>query len=336
MSAPAITSPVTGYAMFIGNVLFSWWSAVPWVMVFLFTQMVGVRLYVYKDKEICLRIQKRLTRTSHVSDGGKGYGYSVGLWYLASVVIDRSDYGERYDVWMIASTASHDKLTSVSSDCSAASASSNSSGSSAAEGQKDNEVAKKAITVYDRSGPFHALWFKKRTISLPTLTPRTDQSVVLDAICAHQTKRGHTVVYLHGPAGSGKSMIGVMLAHRLGAIYCNTLKPWQPGDTLAELYAEAEPTPEKPLVLAFDEFDCALLAIHAVIPPHKLVPTAVPDKSGWNRFFDEIDRGMFPNIVLVLTSNRDPAFIRAIDPSYIREGRVGLTFSVGGEGLKID
>jgi hypothetical protein len=43
---------------------------------------------------------------------------------------------------------------------------------------------------------------------------------------------------------------------------------------------------------------------------------------------DEIDRGMFPHLVLVLTSNRDPAFIRALDPSYIREGRVDLTFAV--------
>jgi hypothetical protein len=58
------------------------------------------------------------------------------------------------------------------------------------------------------------------------------------------------------------------------------------------------------------------------------VPISIGDKAGWNKFLDEIDRGMFPHLVLVLTSNRDPAFIRALDPSYIREGRVDLTFAV--------
>ena len=33
---------------------------------------------------------------------------------------------------------------------------------------------------------------------------------------------------------------------------------------------------------------------------------------------------MYPNTILLLTSNRGPEFVRALDPSYIREGRVDL------------
>jgi hypothetical protein len=306
---------------FLGGALLSLWGAVPWVMVFLITQLFGVRLYVVKDKEMALRVQKRLTNTSHVADGGKGYGYSVGRWYFASVSIERSEYADNYDIWMIATAASFEALTRETDRPLPVA----STDGTPTDG---TPVATKAMTVFDRVGSFTHVWFKKRCITLPDVVPRADQEVVLDAICAHQKRVRHTVVFLHGPPGSGKSMIGVMLARRLGAGYCNTLKPWQPGDTLSDLYAEAEPTVDRPLVLAFDEFDGALMAIHVGIPAHKAVPISVPDKAGWNKFMDEIDRGMFPHLVLVLTSNRDPAFIRAMDPSYIREGRVDLFFHV--------
>jgi hypothetical protein len=305
---------------FFGGVLLSLWGAVPWVTIFLVTQLFGVRLYVIKDKETALRVQKRLTHSSHVADGGKGYGYSVGRWYFANVEIARNDYGDNYDVWMIATAATFEALTRETGRSVAPAL--------APLAATATPIVTKAITVFDRVGSFTHVWFKRRNITLPDVEPRHDQTIVLDAICAHQEMKGHTVVFLHGPPGSGKSMIGVMLARRLGAAYCNTLKPWQPGDTLADLYAEAEPTAEKPLVLAFDEFDGALMAIHVGIPPHKSVPISIGDKAGWNKFMDEIDRGMYPHLVLVLTSNRDPAFIRALDPSYIREGRVDLTFCV--------
>ena len=320
MSIPM--TPPTAMAGFLGGALLTIWNAVPWVMVFLITQLFGVRLYVIKDKEVCLRAQKRLTNSSHVADGGKGYGFSVGRWYFACVSIERTEYADNYDIWMIATKASFEALTRETAPPPAAADSNNAD---------ENETVPdcKAMTVFDRVGTFTHVWFKKRSITLPEIVPRPDQEIVLEAICAHQKKRRHTVVFLHGPPGSGKSMLGVMLARRLGAGYCNTLKPWQPGDTLADLYAEVEPSAEKPLVVAFDEFDGPLMAIHRGIPPHKAVPISVGDKAGWNKFMDEIDRGMFPFLVLVLTSNRDPAFIRALDPSYIRDGRVDLTCAVG-------
>jgi len=286
-------------------------------MVFLVTQLFGVRLYVVKDKDVALRVQKRITHSSHVVDG-KGYGYSVGRWYFASVSIERGEYADHFDIWMIATAASFEALTLEHALPTPTPLTTTTTG--------NNTVI--PLTVFERVGSFTHVWFKKRNITLPDVAPRTEQKAVLDAICAHLLIRRHTVVFLHGPPGSGKSMIGVMLARRLGAAYCNTLKPWQPGDTLGELYAEVEPTDAKPLVVAFDEFDGALMAIHFGIPPHKSVPISICDKAGWNKFMDEIDRGMFPHLVLVLTSNRDPAFVRSMDPSYIREGRVDLSFAV--------
>jgi len=321
---PIMFPAPSAFTAFLGGALLSLWSAIPWVAVFLITQLFGVRLYVIKDKDIALRVQKRLTHSSHVADGGKGYGYSIGYWYYACIEIECNEYGDRYDIWMIATAASYETLIRENARATAATP------------LADGEPEEQEMTIFVRSGNFSNTWFRRRTITLPGVEPRPDQVAVLDAICEHQKKRRHTVVFLHGSPGSGKSMIGMMLARRLGGGYCNTLKPWQPGDTLADLYAEAEPSAEKPLVVAFDEFDGALMAIHAGIPSHKIVPTSIGDKAGWNKFMDEIDRGMFPHLMLVLTSNRDPSFVRSLDPSYIREGRVNLTIPVGDLAAKID
>jgi hypothetical protein len=35
---------------------------------------------------------------------------------------------------------------------------------------------------------------------------------------------------------------------------------------------------------------------------------------------------LFPHVVILLTSNRGPEFIRGLCPSYIRPGRVDLVF----------
>jgi hypothetical protein len=43
---------------------------------------------------------------------------------------------------------------------------------------------------------------------------------------------------------------------------------------------------------------------------------------------DEIGRGMFPHLILIMTSNRDPTFVNSLDDSYFREGRVDLIVAV--------
>jgi len=129
-------------------------------------------------------------------------------------------------------------------------------------------------------------------------------------------------------------MIGILLAEQLNGSDCNTLKPWQPGDSFAELYTEVEPTEKTPLILVFEEVDTILSSIHSGIPRHKDLPTSIADKAGWNRWFDEIDRGIFPHCIILLTSNSGPESIHDMDPSYIREGRVNFILPLSLESEK--
>lgn len=289
-------------------------SQIPWTLIFLLTQFFGIRLYVLKDKEDCKRIQKRTASfSSHTADGNKGFGYTIGYWYLMSISVEIEDYEERYNIWLIATEDSYKELIKDKPE---------------PVKVLDTPIEKSEITVYDRCGSFHNPYFKKRDIMFNKVYPRPEQDSIMRAIRDNQEQTEHTVVYLYGPPGSGKSLVGLLLANEYNGSYCNTLKPWQPGDTISLLYSEVEPTAENPLIVVFDEFDGALMQIHSGIESHKSLPTQVGNKSGWNQMLDTIQRGMYPHMILILTSNKDPDFICSLDPSYIREGRVDLTFEL--------
>ena len=58
---------------------------------------------------------------------------------------------------------------------------------------------------------------------------------------------------------------------------------------------------------------------------HKNIPIQILDKTSWNRFFDDINLGLYPYTIVILTSNIHPDILKqSYDPSYIRDGRVHL------------
>lgn len=288
---------------------------IPWTLLFLFTQPFGIRLYYIKEQDECIRIQNRIEACSHTTDGGKSYGYSIGYWYI--LYLTNTD--GLYNVSMIASTSSYKALTEHRED---------EDKSLFEQGWKlplQSEQAR--IKVYERSGSYTNVWYKKRERDAKDVA-RGQQKGVVDAIIRDYIQRRHTVAYIYGKPGTGKSMVGILVANEFASSFCNTLKLWQPGETLGSLLSDVDPTPQKPLVIVFDEFDLVLEKIHAGIPNHKNVPTMIKDKVSWNHTLDSIQRGMYPNIILILTSNRGPEYIESLDSSYIRKGRVDIMFEM--------
>jgi hypothetical protein len=282
-------------------------TQLPWTFIFLLTQRFGIRLYTLTDSEECKRIQKRIGAWStHITDNDKGYGYSIGYWYILNISVTDNNY----NIWVIATETSYKSLVNVPE--------SNTSMLLMSEFKKTD------ITIYERTGSLANPWYRKRTLKINTMEPRPNQDVVMQQIKEHYARNAHTVVYLHGPPGTGKSVIGILLANMYKSSYCNTLKPWQPGDNISSLYSDIEPTAESPLILVFDEFDRPLQQIHSGIPSHPKLPIQMGNKTGWNQLLDEIHIGVYPNLILLLTSNVSPDFIKEMDPSYIREGRVDL------------
>jgi len=289
-------------------------NCIPWTFIFLVTQLFGVRLYYIRKHEECSRIQNRLKACSHTTDGGKGYGYSWGYWYVLHITSSDDDIV----VSMIATAESYRNLTEEPKE---------DNKSLFEQGWKLDQCEKSSITIFERSGAYTNPWFRRRTRDTKDI-PRGIQKQIVTEIIDDYMKRKHTVSYIYGNPGTGKSMIGLLIANEFSSYFCNTLKVWQPGDTLGLLLTEVEPTPQKPLIVVMDEFDLIIEKIHLGLPLHKNIPIAVHDKSGWNHMLDSIQRGMYPNIILILTSNRGPDFIELMDPSYIRKGRVDLRFEM--------
>lgn len=277
-------------------------------------------MYSVTDKEVIKRVLKRLKHSSNPTHDGKAIGYAVGRWYIIYSTYDRWEGdGESYKMSIVATDTAFKKLIAEDED----------EDKSPIQQTNDTEIPvpvqkKKSLQIYERTGSYFNPYYRKRKVSLPKSEPRPDQQAIMDKIIAHQDVKEHTVAFIHGPPGTGKSMMGLLLANHYEGTYCNSLKPWEPGNYIGELYAEVSPTKEQPLILAMDEIDCALMVIHSGVPAHKNLPIATGNKSGWNHFLDEIGRGMFPHLILLLTSNKGPDFIRSLDASYIRDGRVNL------------
>lgn len=287
---------------------------IPWSAFFLLLHPFHIHLYRLTDRETCIRIQKRLTISTHKTDDNRHYGYGLGKWFVVSLF---REFGE-WNVTLITSETTYKSLTAPipSEDL-----------TTKLDYTSLKEDDSTSITLLQRHGNYSNFYFKKRSVDLGLLEPLPQQQTILETIQSNQEKFGYTIVFLHGPPGTGKSMIAYILTQRAKGTFCNTIKLWEPGDTLEEVYEEASPTKKNPLILLFDEVDVVLTRIHEhKIEPHKKIPTAIHDKSGWNRFLDSIQLGLYPNLILVLTSNKSPEDINKLDSCYLRPHRVDFCF----------
>jgi hypothetical protein len=293
---------------FITNLI----TNIPWSFIFLFTPYFGIRLYSIKKKEECLSIQRNIGSgpCSHTTDGGKGYGYSVGYWYIAYI----ENYGDNSDpcISMISTVSTYERLTK-SREIEV-----NFSGIESVKGN--------SIRVFERFGTYGTSYYRPRNLRI-TLEPREGQRLILESL-KNILKKKSAICLIHGPPNVGKTMISLLLANDLKGTYCSSMAPWEPGDSLASLYTDAEPTEESPLIVAFDEIDVSLQRIHEGIPEHKNLRIKVKDKQGWNQMLDEIQMGFYPHLALILTTNKSPEYINNMDPSYIRDHRVDQIYEL--------
>jgi len=161
------------------------------------------------------------------------------------------------------------------------------------------------------------------------------QQQIVDRQIEIFTKKKSAVFFLSGPCGRGKSMTAVFLAKALKGMYCEDCTPWEPGDSIQSMYMDFQVQTNKenkPLIVCLDEIDVVLEKMHASkIPSNETVQTSVRDKVGWNKLFSKIERGLFPNLIIVMTSNKSPEEIKkdsGNDPSLLRLGRVDRFFTL--------
>lgn len=266
--------------------------------------LFGFKIYKIKDRSIhCLIYNKVLSSSFMTEDNEKPAGFFFARGYIGYIHNSGSHNGKAIiEIYILAKPKTYAKLTTNNVSSS------------------PNDTT--GFKLYYRTGNYFWLDYSSRYVN-NKIKPTSKQDVIVKKISTLFEKSvNHSVsVYIYGESGSGKSTIPILVAIKLGACLCKTFNPTDPGDNLNNLYNKISPSQKAPLVIVFEEVDILIKEVHDTIARHRNIPTLIYNKPTWNTFFDDL-KTMYPNLVLIMTSNKNPVLIDELDPSYLREGRV--------------
>jgi hypothetical protein len=197
------------------------------------------------------------------------------------------------------------------------------------------QVGQKIIKIRERRGnPWWWEYTERQYNATKYLQkePRDYQSeIIKDMLSIVNDKASKSgTFFIYGEPGTGKSLLTLLLAKQIGAYYCDSWKPTDPGDTLSRVYSAISPDEEKPLVLVLEECDKILFdVLDGKIVQHKHILIQVREKSDWNGMLDKVtDLGFYPHTILILTSNVYLDKINERDKSLLRKGRIDKAYHI--------
>lgn len=197
------------------------------------------------------------------------------------------------------------------------------------ESKETKETKEEAfpLMIYGREGGYTSLYYTSIDLDLQGLEPIGKQKEIVDDICKKYEKNSRGVFFIHGISGAGKSTIGLLVAKQLKGTFCHTFNPTEPGDNLHGLLRATCPAEELPTIIVLEEMNTLIRNIHeGSIQRHKNITTLIHNKSTYNTFMD--DMILYRNVIIIMTSNEDKSSIDAIDPCYLRSGRIQGNYSM--------
>lgn len=287
---------------------------VVWSVPFILFKCIGLHLYRINDNQKVTMALKKLKCVSTIKTSDKPNGFIFGYYYVGyiSEIISYTNNGQtiNYEIYILISDKMHDSITS-----------------------HDYMFVQKnvntSIKIYERKGNYYNFSYDSRRIDINNISPRPQQKKYIDTICSEYRKKNFSVAMIYGKPGSGKSMIPMFLTKELNGSYCDSFTPTDPGDNIAMIYNTICPTFDNPMIIVLEEFDIMINKVHnGLVQQHKAMPTQIHDKTNCNQFFDKINRGFYPFLILILTSNKSTDYIDMLDSSYIRPGRVDLKLAM--------
>lgn len=281
-----------------------------WTLPFILSSIIGYSLNYINDTEKINKLLidfKKKSYYSHCDENKKPLGWFISFseLYIGYIQLFKNYRGsDKKIIWVFCMDHSRDKLY-----------------------RNNNKKLVKTNFLLKILFAYNSYWdrrYKMKELSLKIESYNYQEKIINDIISIYKEK-GFLTSYLHGKPGVGKSCISYLLAKKLNSVLCNTFDPSEPGTTLDKLYSEAERTDGSPLIVVIDECDRLIKKIHNEnIVLHKDIPTAVRDKQTFNNFLDQIDIGLYYNMILLLISNRSREEIHKEynDYSYLRDGRI--------------
>jgi hypothetical protein len=183
------------------------------------------------------------------------------------------------------------------------------------------------LMIYGREGGYTNLYYSSMNLDLQGLEPKGKQKEIVDEICDIFDKTNRGVFFIHGVSGAGKSTIGLLVAKKLKGTFCHSFNPTEPGDNLHLLLRDTSPAEGSPTVIVLEEVNTLIRSINeGNIHRHKNITTLIYNKSTYNTFMDDLI--LYRNVIIIMTSNENKSIIDALDPCYLREGRIQGSYSM--------
>jgi hypothetical protein len=268
--------------------------------------------YKITDQTECNQLITKLNiKRSVFYENGKPFGFFYGKWYLGYIYSNETQHNQGHTMYLVIKRAKFEEITN----------------------DEVANVEKKIIDIRERRG--NPWWWEysdrkyDATKFLKKEAREGQQEIIDDMLKTVSGKASRSgTFFLYGDPGTGKSLLTLLLAKQLGAYYCDTWKPTDPGDDLSKVYSTISPEDSKPLVLVLEECDKLIVnVIEGKIKPHIYIPIPMMDKSDWNSMLDKVtDLGFYPNLILILTSNVTLDTIHELDPSMLRAGRIDKAY----------
>lgn len=309
---------ITEFLLFLSSML-----SITWSLMFLISGIIGVSVFKVSGQ----KMQGFIKTIKHASiwNNEEPEGWIIGRWYIGYI---HKSQGSRGDITMELFILCTKKYYNINISKTEEEVDDKS--------VKANEIKpKKKITFYEREGnSYFNQFYTQRLIPCTTFTPRDYQQDIVERIHADYITRNFCVALLHGEPGKGKSIIPYFLGKYMLENCCDkykkislvdTFNPIQPGEKLSTIYTKISPVKDSPLIIVIEEVDIMMMKIHTnTVVQHRDIPTLITNKNEWNMFLDRFDRGLYQNIILIMTTNKSAEYFDELDPSYMRVNRVNL------------
>jgi len=189
----------------------------------------------------------------------------------------------------------------------------------------------KGLLVYNQMGNYDQRWWTSmrwKGASRYLVGMRDGQNAIVNDMLStlegnrSRIRNGEApvkAVTIRGDPGTGKSGIAVMFALKWGSAFTTDLTLTTPGTSLKSLLGDMEEDQKIVIVML-------KRCVDGEVSLNQSVPTPVYDKETCNGFFDNLE--MYDNVFVILTMNSSYEEIDAMDPSLLREGRIGRRYTL--------